>query len=359
MDGISERRPFGREALFKQVGALVGATMLWLLSLVSLAPSQHRPAVVAQGASLIVVAVVMTVALPWHRLPDALKVVPPMIALLIGVRLQVLLDAGLWSESTYLLMPMFWLAAFGTRTEVGAGAVLAAVALFGQALIWSRGATGWGDAAVLAPVAAGVAFAIHAVFQRVRTRADRHPALQSTDALTGLPGRVGWEERVPQLLSQGAAARQPVCVMILHLDRFREFADHYGRKEADRLVRGGAAMWRDHLRKTDLIARLNGTDFAALLMGCSVEAAAGIARRLATVLDAPLTFSLGIAEWNGEESAAALSRRADAALERAKRAGGDRVEFGTAEAVRGDRMGTHPAGPSDPASTSSGSPARP
>jgi len=117
MDGISERLPFGREALFKQVGALVGATMLWLLSLVSLAPSEHRPAVVAQGASLIVVAVVMTVALPWHRLPDALKVVPPMIALLIGVRLQVLLDAGLWSESTYLLMPMFWLAAFGTGRE--------------------------------------------------------------------------------------------------------------------------------------------------------------------------------------------------------------------------------------------------
>ena len=97
-------------------------------------------------------------------------------------------------------------------------------------------------------------------------------------------------------------------------------------------------MWRDHLRKTDLIARLSGTDFAALLAGCSVEAAAGAARRLSTVLDTPLTFSLGIAEWNGEESAAALSRRADAALERAKRAGGDRVEFGAA--------------PADPASTS-------
>ena len=332
--------------------------MLWLISLVSLAPSQHPPAVVAQGASVIVLAVVATVALPWHRLPDALKVVPPMVALLVGVRLQVLLDAGPWSESAYLLMPMFWLAAFGTRTEVGAGAVLAAVALFGQVLIWSHGAA-WGDAALLAAATAGVAFAIHALFQRVRRRADRHPALQSTDPLTGLPGRVGWEDRVPQLLSQAAAARQPVCVMTLHLDRFREFADRYGREEADRLVRGSAAMWRDHLRKTDLIARLSGTDFAALLAGCSVEAAAGIARRLSTVLDAPLTFSLGIAEWNGEESAAALSRRANAALERAKRAGGDRVEFGTAGAVRGDRMGTHPTAPSDPASTSSGSPARP
>src|SRR3989442_12636941 len=105
MDGISERRPFGREALFKQVGALVGATMLWLLSLVSLAPSQHRPAVVAQGASLIVVAVGRTVAVPWHRLPDALKVVPPLIALLVGVPRQGVPDAGLWSESTYLLIP--------------------------------------------------------------------------------------------------------------------------------------------------------------------------------------------------------------------------------------------------------------
>jgi len=359
MEGISERRPFGREALFKQVGALAGATMLWLLSLVSVTSSQRRPAVVAQGASLIVLAVVVTVALPWHRLPDAMKVVPPMVTLLVGVRLQVLLDAGLWSDSAYLLMPMFWLAAFGTWTEVRAGVVLAALGLFGQALIWSHRGTGWGDAAMLAAAAAVAAFAIHALFHRVRTRADRHPAFQSTDALTGLPGRAGWEDRVPQLLSQAAAARQPACVMHLPLDRFREFADHYGRKEADRLVRGAAAMWRDHLRKTDLIARLNATDFAALLVACSVEAAAGIARRLSTVLDAPLTFSLGITEWNGEESAAALSRRADAALERAKRAGGDRIEFGTASAVRGDRKSTPRAAPADPASTSPGSPAGP
>src|SRR2546425_5959395 len=246
MDGISERPPFGREALFKQVGALAGATMLWLLSLVSLASSQRRPAVVAQGASLIVLAVVATAALPWHRLPDVLKVVPPMVALLVGVRLQVLLDAGMWSDSAYLLMPMFWLAAFGTRKEVRAGVIVAAAGLFGQALIWSHRGAGWGDAVVLAAAAAAVAFAIRALFQRVRTRAARHPALQATDALTGLPGRAGWEDRVPQLLSQAAAGRQPVCVMMLHLDRFREFADQYGRKEADRLVRGATAMWRDH-----------------------------------------------------------------------------------------------------------------
>src|SRR5438445_10537817 len=103
MEGISERHPFGRETLFKQVGALAGATMLWLLSLASLGSSQ-RPAVVAQGASLIVLAVVLTAALPWHRLPDVLKVVPPMLAILVWRSLHVSLYPGRLSHSTSVLI---------------------------------------------------------------------------------------------------------------------------------------------------------------------------------------------------------------------------------------------------------------
>lgn len=352
MHGVWERRPFGRDALFKQIGAVTGATMLWLLSLASLASSGRRPAVVAQGASLIVLAVVVTVAVPWHRLPDGLKVVPPMVTILVGVRLQVLLDAGLWSDAAYLLMPMFWLAAFGTWTEVRAGLLVIAAGLVGQTVFWSHPSAGWGDAGILVAASALVGLAIHSLFHRIRTRAERHPALQATDALTGLPARQGWEDRVPQLLTQAAAARQPACVLVVHIDRLSAYGDQHGRKEADRQVRGAAAMWRDHLRKTDLIARLDGTDFAALLVGCSVEAAAGIARRLSTLLDAPLTLSLGVAEWNGEESAAALSRRADTALERAKRAGGDRVEFGTAGSANGPGESVQWPAPTDPAPTS-------
>src|SRR5438128_1464243 len=352
VEGISERHPFGRETLFKQVGALAGATMLWLLSLASLGSSQ-RPAVVAQGASLIVLAVVLTVALPWHRLPDVLKVVPPMLAILVGIRLQVLLDAGLWSDSTYLLMPMFWLAAFGTWTELRLGILVVAAGLSTEALIWSHSGIGWGAASALTAATSLVALAIHELFRRIRARAERHPALQATDALTGLPGRRGWEERVPALLGLAAATRQPVCMIVVHIDRLRAHADRYGRKDADRIIRGAAAMWRDRLRKADLMARLNGPDFAALLVGCSVEAAAGIAQRLSSFLDSPLSFSLGVAEWNGQESAAALYRRADAALERAKRAGGDRIEIGTGGSLSGDESEADRRVPTDPASAPS------
>ena len=101
------------------------------------------------------------------------------------------------------------------------------------------------------------------------------------------------------------------------------------------------------------MSRLSGTDFAALLVGCSVEAAAGIAQRLSSFLDSPLTFSLGVAEWNGQESAAALYRRADAALERAKRAGGDRIEIGTGGLMSEDERLADRRAPTDPASTSS------
>jgi diguanylate cyclase (GGDEF)-like protein len=351
VEGIWERRPFGRESLFKQIGPLTGAVMLWLLSVTSLDIS-HRPAVVAQGASLVVLAVLATVALPWHRLPDALKVVPPLMVALVGVRLQVLLDAGLWSDSAFLLLPMFWLAAFGTRTEVWAGVAVVAAGLFGQALIWSHPGAGWAEAAVLTAATAVAGMAIRALFRRIRSRAARHPALQATDALTGLPARQGWEARLPQLLTLAAATRQPVCVLAVHIDRFRAYGDEHGRRDAERLLRGAAALWRDRLRKTDLLARVDGGEFAALLVGCSVEAAAGIAGRLSTVLDEPVTFSLGIAEWNGEESAAALTRRAQVALERAKRAGGDRIEFGTSRSGKGDGRSMKWPAPANPAPTS-------
>jgi diguanylate cyclase (GGDEF)-like protein len=206
---------------------------------------------------------------------------------------------------------------------------VAAAALFLQHLVWAPRAERWGDPAVLAALSAGVAAVIHPLFAKVRSRAERSPAFQATDPLTGLPARRGWEGRVPQLLHEAAEARQPVCVVAIHIDRLKAYAERYGRKDADRLVREAAALWRDRLRKSDLFVRLDSSNFAALLVGCSVEAAAGIAQRLTTILESPVTFSLGVAEWNGQESAAALSRRADAALDRARRGGGDRIEFGT------------------------------
>ena len=356
MEGISERRPLGRETLFKQIGALAGAMMLWLLSLASLASSGRRPAIIAQGASLIVLVVVATVALPWSRLPEVSKVVPPIIALLVGVRIQVLLDAELWSASAYLLLPIFWLAAFATWTELSAGLLVVGAGLFGQALIWAHRGAGWRDTVVLAAATAVVGFAIHVLFQRVQARAGRHPALQAIDPLTGLPGRLGWEELVPQLLSQAAESRQPACVMVLHIDHLSAFVDRHSRKDADQLLRGAAAVWRDHLRKTDLMARIKGEEFAALFVGCSIEAAAGISRRVATLLDAPVTLSFGIAEWSGQESAAALSRRAEMALERAKRAGGGRVEFAATSSSRDDGKRLEWPASTGPTGTTSSSP---
>jgi len=329
----------GRETLFRQIGPLAGATMLWLLAGTVPSTADSRPGFEFQAGAVIAVAIVLTVIVPWHRLPDFLKAIPPILALLVGVRLQLLLDVSPWSASAFVLLPTFWLASFGTRMEIMAGLGATITPLVAQRLLTSVPNQAWRETAVLGAATVAVAFAVHVVFTWIRRRAERSNVVEPMDSLTGLPNRRGWELRVPQLLAEEKEARQPACVVALHLDSFAAFTEEHGRREADRLLRSTASLWRDRIRKGDVLARTDESEFETLLLGCSAEAAIGIARRLSTIQNGPLTISAGVAEWNGDESAAVLSRRAESAVERARHGGGDRVEFGTdAESASGDEL---------------------
>jgi diguanylate cyclase (GGDEF)-like protein len=116
-------------------------------------------------------------------------------------------------------------------------------------------------------------------------------------------------------------------VAVLDLDRFEDFNEASGREEGDRVLVETSRAWRDHIRQTDLVARVGDDQFAVLLVGCSMEAASGIARRLSGLVDGPITTSAGVAEWNGAETPAGLLARAGEALDRAKASGRARVEF--------------------------------
>ena len=79
--------------------------------------------------------------------------------------------------------------------------------------------------------------------------------------------------------------------------------------------------WDAHLRPTDTLARYGGEEFALLLPHCDTATAESIVARLLSAVPDGQTASCGIAEWDGEESAEALTARADAALYMAKRGG--------------------------------------
>jgi diguanylate cyclase len=96
----------------------------------------------------------------------------------------------------------------------------------------------------------------------------------------------------------------------------------HGHQAGDRLLEAAAA-WQGRLRKTDLLARYGGEELALPLPDCGLDNAMEIAERLRTAQPEG-TCSIGVAAWDGRESAAALIARADRALYAAKAGGRNR-----------------------------------
>lgn len=154
-----------------------------------------------------------------------------------------------------------------------------------------------------------------------------------TDALTGLPNRRAFDEAIGGLLHRRRHADRTFALLMLDLDRFKDYNDTFGHLAGDEVLRRVAGLLRNTLRPGDLPARYGGEEFAVLLPDTdSVEAAAVAERILQAFHDntwagQPVTVSIGWAAAGGDESVDALVGRADSALYAAKAEGRDRVMY--------------------------------
>ena len=159
------------------------------------------------------------------------------------------------------------------------------------------------------------------------------------DALTGLPNRMLFDDRLAQALAHSRRrGARGLAIMSLDLDRFKTINETLGHGAGDELLRTAAARLSAVLREEDTIGRLGGDEFLFLLPEIDdVEDAARVARKVLTELVAPfsvhghelhLTASVGIAMFplDGGD-AETLIRNADAALHRAKEQGGNRYQL--------------------------------
>jgi diguanylate cyclase (GGDEF)-like protein len=147
----------------------------------------------------------------------------------------------------------------------------------------------------------------------------------TTDAVTGLPNRRSWEERVPLEVARARRLRMPFTVAVLDLDHFEAYNDEHGHPAGDRLLANCARLWLSELREVDHIARIGEEEFGLALPGCAATEAVDVLARLREATRPLRTVSAGIAEWDRAESWMELVARADTALYRAKREGRDRV----------------------------------
>ncbi|MFJ6793074.1 putative bifunctional diguanylate cyclase/phosphodiesterase [Streptomyces sp. NPDC091268] len=162
------------------------------------------------------------------------------------------------------------------------------------------------------------------------------------DALTGLPNRTLFFERLEKALSGAGGSRFGLCY--LDLDGFKAVNDSLGHSAGDRLLVEVA----DRLQSCatgpgEVVARLGGDEFVALTTGSDTEEkATELAVRILSALSAPIRLegreltvrgSIGIVEGPARErTPAEVLRSADITMYRAKAAGGNRFEFADAEA---------------------------
>jgi diguanylate cyclase (GGDEF)-like protein len=186
-----------------------------------------------------------------------------------------------------------------------------------------------------APVSVGavvlfvlVVLRMSGLMERVQEQARMLSAMAHLDGLTGIANRRAWDTGIDDAMQTSRRTATPLSVALLDLDHFKRFNDEYGHPAGDRLLRAAAAAWQKHLRSGDLLARYGGEEFAALLPGAGLDEAAAIVDRMRSVTPDDQSFSAGVVQWDGTETVAALTARADAALYVAKRTGRDRVVVG-------------------------------
>jgi len=165
--------------------------------------------------------------------------------------------------------------------------------------------------------------------RRLQVEAElRHQSLH--DPLTGLPNRVLLIDRLEQALAKELRSEEPVSVLFIDLDGFKQINDTFGHEAGDRLLVEVAARLGAVSRIEDTIARQSGDEFVLVCERTDTGTAQEIARRLTTSIGRPyllpegiatVTASVGVATSDGTCEAEEVLRRADAAMYWTKKLG--------------------------------------
>jgi len=157
------------------------------------------------------------------------------------------------------------------------------------------------------------------------------------DALTSLPNRALFRDRLQQSLARSGRSNNTLAVLLVDLDGFKQVNDSLGHDAGDQLLQAVAERFTETSRPSDTLARLGGDEFALLLDGAHETHAVGVAKRLLLALEEPIWIagrelvigaSIGIAlHAGGAGEGEELVRHADVAMYAAKEAGRGRYEL--------------------------------
>ncbi len=218
--------------------------------------------------------------------------------------------------------------------------------------VTAKGNPRWVRVQGVAALAEGAPVRLHGAFQDITekktTLLEMHrlneqlTRLSTTDALTEVGNRRMFDQTLRIEWARAARRGEPVGLLMIDIDHFKEYNDHYGHPAGDVCLRQVARMVGQAMRRGgELVARYGGEEFALLLPGADLEDTRRAAERCAQIVadakiehrasatSAWLTISIGAASQiaSAQAECAVLVEIADAALYRAKRCGRSRIEY--------------------------------
>ncbi|MBQ3105771.1 MAG: diguanylate cyclase [Lachnospiraceae bacterium] len=155
----------------------------------------------------------------------------------------------------------------------------------------------------------------------------------NTDPLTKLYNRNILDEDTPAIVKEAELLGQPVCMMLIDVDHFKQVNDTYGHPFGDEILCRFSQILKKTFRQRDIAIRYGGDEFMLVLPGAVLTQAQASAHRLqrAVCEGCPipdgrcLTLSIGITQWRQGDDLETFIARADEALYQAKKSGRNRV----------------------------------
>lgn len=154
------------------------------------------------------------------------------------------------------------------------------------------------------------------------------------DPLTGIPNRLGYNERIKLEEARWKRYNQPLSIIVWDIDHFKAINDNHGHKSGDRTLSLVAQLLINNCRDTDFVARFGGEEFVMLLPNTHSENASILAESIREIISNSgfnangkainLTISCGISEFYETDSLESVFERADKALYTAKEQGRNR-----------------------------------
>lgn len=155
--------------------------------------------------------------------------------------------------------------------------------------------------------------------------------LSEKDDLTGLYNKRTIYRRLKELIDDNKCQGKQVYLGILDLDHFKEINDHYGHLYGDEVLKKVAVKIQENVRQEDMVGRYGGDEFVIIFNDCDGQIVQRAMERIQEEVNkldfevCQLSFSCGVAVWNGESSEK-LFERADAFMYDVKKSGKNNIK---------------------------------